>query len=81
MDADDVLYGWDTDADAREVAGWNLDRRPLPMDTIAVGTACVVGLILGLSSRVGRLRGAVFGAVFGAGVMGALRQIWRLPPP
>jgi hypothetical protein len=78
-DLPDVLHGWDTGADAAEVAGWQRDQRPFPLDTVVVVGSATIGLVLGATlSPHARGRGASLGALVGV-VSGAVaRRIWHL---
>lgn len=78
---DDVLAGWDVDVTADEIAGWRLDRRPFPADTVVVAVVAVLGGVLGsaVSDR-RRALGAGVGVLGGAVAAGAARRVWELRP-
>ncbi|MTV25924.1 hypothetical protein FTX61_10965 [Nitriliruptoraceae bacterium ZYF776] len=76
-DTPDPLAGWD--AGAPVVGGPVADRRPFPTDTVVVGGAGVVGLLVGLLLGRRRGRDAAAGALAGVLVAGVARRIWRLP--
>ena len=78
----DVLAGWDVGASAAEVAGWRVDERPFPTDTVVVTGAVLFGSGLGLllAGR-HRVRGGVAGALTGGLVAAVARRIWRLDGP
>ncbi|MEX2505298.1 MAG: hypothetical protein WD378_10620 [Egicoccus sp.] len=76
--ADDVLSGWDTDAEAADLARWQLDRPPFPTDTVVVVGAKVLGAAIGATLDRRRGRGFVLGAAAGLTVAVVARQLWRL---
>ena len=76
--ADDVLAGWDTDAEAADLARWQLDRAPFPTDTVVVVGAKVLGAVIGAAVDRRRGRGAVLGAAAGFTVAVVARRLWRL---
>lgn len=78
-DASDVLEGWDRGADAAEIATWNEDHAPLPVDAIVVGGSGLVGALLGAVLLRRRVRGALVGGLFGVLAAAVARRIWRLP--
>ena len=78
-DASDVLEGWDRGATPEEIAGWDHDEPPVPVDTIAVLGGGVVGAILGLLWRGNRVRGALLGGLTGLIGVGSLRRVWHSP--
>lgn len=76
--ADDVLAGWDVDADAADLARWQVDRPPFPTDTVVVVGAKVLGAVIGAAVDRRRGRGFVLGAAAGFTVAMVARRLWRL---
>lgn len=76
--ADDVLAGWDTDAEAADLARWQVDRPPFPTDTVVVVGAKLLGAVLGATLDRRRGRGLVLGAAAGLTAAVVARRIWRL---
>lgn len=74
----DVLADWDAGADAAEVASWNRDRAPFPIDAVVVLGGTVLGALVGAAAPGPRLRGAAIGGGVGFGVTATVRQVWRL---
>ena len=76
---DDVLHGWDTDA---QMAGLWTDRRPFPTDTVIVAGAAVSGAVAGVvcARRRGSsvVAGALGGLAVGSLAAGIGRRIWQL---
>ncbi len=77
----DVLAGWDVGADDDEVASWQLDRRPAPIDATIVLGAGTVGLLLGATFGAPRRgRTALLAAGTSMLIAAASRRVWRLEP-
>ncbi len=75
----DVLAGWDVGVGEAEIAAWRRDRRPVPVDTLVVLGAGVVGVVAGLLLvPEHRVRGATFGALGGVAAAATVRRVWRL---
>lgn len=76
-----VLDGWDVGVAEAEVASWNRDARPFPVDVTAIVAGAAAGAVSGArSAGAGRARAAATGAVVGAAIAAGARRIWRLAP-
>jgi hypothetical protein len=77
---DDVLTGWDVGVTAEEIGSWRADRRPFPVDTVAVAAGAVLGSVLGVAvTERRRVLGAALGGLGGIAAVGAARRLWELP--
>lgn len=79
----DVLAGWDVTADAAEIASWQRDRRPFPIDTVVVVGCGALGGLTGGAIGQGRTprrtgAGVAGGLTLGFTVAAVTRRIWRL---
>ena len=78
-DGSDVLESWDRGAGPAEIASWDQDGRPFPIDAVVVAASGLVGGVVGGLLLRHRLRGALVGGLLGAVVAAVIRQVWRLP--
>ena len=77
---DDVLAGWDVGVTPAEIDSWRADRRPFPVDAVAVAAGAVLGSVLGVAvTERRRVLGAALGGLGGIAAVGAVRRLWELP--
>jgi hypothetical protein len=79
-DQPDPLSGWDVGVPAGRTGTALIDdRRPFPVDTVAVASAAVIGAGLGVLLGRRPVRDGVLVALGGAVGAGVARRIWQLP--
>lgn len=79
-DDPDPLTGWDVGVPAGLTGTAAIDdRRPFPVDTVAVASAAVIGAVLGATLGRRPVRDATLAALGGAVGVGVARRIWQLP--
>lgn len=79
-DRPDPLSGWDVGVPVGPAGTAAIDdRRPFPVDTVAVASAAVAGAALGAVLGRRPLRDATLAALAGVVGAGVARRIWQLP--